>query len=255
MGDGSTRRPWLVCNGATAPSATRWRGVRLANVLKRRRARISEEILFNGADVPIGTMPDFQRSIPLSTLDANTLLAFEMNGQPLPVEHGFPLRVVVPGWAGDSWIKWVTSISVLDRDHDGFWMARAYRRPIDAVSPGAAVPLDRTVPVTSLRVKSVIATPLDGASACPGTAIAIRGAAWSGEGGPVTSVDVSVDGGQTGRPRRCRNQRTDFGWRLWDHRWRPMRAGSCTIVARARDAADRCSRSSSNGIHPDMAGT
>ena len=64
--------------------------------------------------------------------------------------------------------------------------------------------LDRTVPVTSLRVKSVIATPLDGASACPGTAIAIRGAAWSGEGGPVTSVDVSVDGGQTGRPRRCR---------------------------------------------------
>ena len=89
MGDGSTRRPWLVCNGATAPSATRWRGVRLANVA-RRRARISEEILFNGADVPIGTMPDFQRSIPLSLLDANTLLAFEMNGQPLPVEHGFP---------------------------------------------------------------------------------------------------------------------------------------------------------------------
>jgi DMSO/TMAO reductase YedYZ molybdopterin-dependent catalytic subunit len=226
--------------GHGAVGNARWRGVRLADVLKRAGARASaREVLFNGADVPIGTMPDFQRSIPLSkALDANTLLAFEMNGQPLPVEHGFPLRVVVPGWAGDSWIKWVTSLTVLDRDHDGFWMARAYRRPIDAVSPGAAVPLDRTEPVTSLRVKSVIATPLDGASVRPGTAIAIRGAAWSGDGGPVTSVDVSVDGGQNWTPATLpRNQRTDFGWRLWDHRWRPTRAGSYTILARARDAA------------------
>ena len=225
--------------GHGAAGNARWRGVRLADVLKRAGVRASaREILFNGADVPIGTMPDFQRSIPLSkALDANTLLAFEMNGQALPIEHGFPLRVVVPGWAGDSWIKWVTSITVLDREHDGFWMARAYRRPIDAVLPGAAVPLERTQPVTSLRVKSVIATPLDGASA-PGGPLIIRGAAWSGDAGPVTAVDVSVDDGRSWTAATLsRNQRTDFGWRLWEHRWRPTGEGSYTIRARARDAA------------------
>ncbi len=88
----------------------RWRGVRLADVLRRVGVNESaREILFNGADVPIGTMPDFQRSIPIKkALDTNTLLAFELNGEPLPVAHGFPLRVVSPGWAGDSWIKWLT---------------------------------------------------------------------------------------------------------------------------------------------------
>ena len=115
--------------------------MRLADVLKRAGLKASaKEVLFNGADVPIGTMPDFQRSIPVAkALHPRTLLAYEMNGETLPVEHGFPLRLVVPGWAGDAWIKWVTSISVLDRDHDGFWMARAYRHPGMPVQPGIAI--------------------------------------------------------------------------------------------------------------------
>src|SRR5687768_3555621 len=132
----------------------RWRGVRLADVLKRAGVKESaREILFNGADVPIGTMPDFQRSIPIrKALDAHTLLAYEMNGETLPVLHGFPLRVVAPGWAGNSWIKWLTSISVLDKEDEGFWMKRAYRHPGRPVAPGAVVPLEQTQPVTSLRV-------------------------------------------------------------------------------------------------------
>jgi DMSO/TMAO reductase YedYZ molybdopterin-dependent catalytic subunit len=110
-------------------------------------------------------MPDFERSIPIKkALDANTLLAYEMNGEPLPVKHGFPLRVIVPGWAGDSWAKWLTSIRVLDREHDGFWMKRAYRHPGKAVAPGTLIAPDQMQPVTSLRVKSVIARPVDGES-------------------------------------------------------------------------------------------
>src|SRR5579859_5226618 len=141
----------------------RWRGVRLADVLQRAGLKSSaREILFDGADVPLGTMPDFQRSLPLKkALDPNTLLAYEMNGETLPVKHGFPLRVVVPGWAGDSWAKWVTSIRVLDKEADGFWMKGAYRRPGKPVPPGTAVPPEQMQPVTSLRVKSVIASPLD----------------------------------------------------------------------------------------------
>ena len=78
------------------------------------------------------------------------------------MKHGFPLRVVVPGWAGDCWLKWLTSISVLDKAHDGFWMARAYRHPGKPVAPGTVVPPEQMQPVTSLRVKSVIAAPLGG---------------------------------------------------------------------------------------------
>ncbi len=150
-------------NGAVGNG--RWRGVRLADVLKRAGVKESaQEVLFNGADVPLGTMPDFQRSIPITkALDARTLLAYEMNGETLPVKHGFPLRVVAPGWAGDCWVKWVTSISVLDKPHDGFWMSRAYRHPGKPVAPGTVVPPDQMQPVTSLRVKSVIAAPLGGA--------------------------------------------------------------------------------------------
>jgi DMSO/TMAO reductase YedYZ molybdopterin-dependent catalytic subunit len=216
-----------------------WRGVRLADVLKRAGLNSSaKEVLFNGGDVPIGTMPDFQRSLPLAkALHAQTLLAYEMNGQTLPVEHGFPLRVVVPGWAGDSWIKWVTSISVLNREHDGFWMARAYRHPGRPVQPGTSVAPELMQPVTSLRVKSLIAAPLDGSSAEPGRPLTIRGAAWSGDVGPVTAVDVSVDGGRTWTTAAMRrDQRTDFGWRLWEHPWTPPRDAYYTILARARDA-------------------
>jgi DMSO/TMAO reductase YedYZ molybdopterin-dependent catalytic subunit len=218
----------------------RWRGVRLADVLKRAGARSSaKEVLFNGADVPIGTMPDFQRSLPMAkALHPATLLAFEMNGETLPVEHGFPLRVIVPGWAGDSWIKWVTSITVLDRAHDGFWMARAYRHPGRPVQPGTAVAPEQMQPVTSLQVKSVIAAPRHGDVVAVGTPLAIRGAAWSGDSGPVTAVDVSVDAGRTWtRAAMRRDQSTDFGWRLWEYRWTPAREAYYTILARARDAA------------------
>ncbi len=109
----------------------RWRGVRLADVLRKAGIKDSaKEILFNGADTPIGTMRDFERSIPAKkALDPNTILAYQMNGEPLPVKHGFPLRVVVPGWASDSWVKWLTSIRVLDNEFDGFWMVNAYRAP------------------------------------------------------------------------------------------------------------------------------
>jgi hypothetical protein len=159
-----------------------------------------------------------------------------MNGAPLPVKHGFPLRVVAPGWAGDSWTKWLTSIRVLDQEHDGFWMTCAYRHPGRPVAPGVAVPLDRMRPVTSLRIKSVIASPLDGAQLDPGRSTTIRGVAWGAD--PLTAVDVSVDGGRVWKPAALiASQRTRFGWRQWEFAWTPPQASYFTILARARDAA------------------
>src|SRR5262249_42495260 len=158
------------------------------DVLKQAGVKDSgKEGLFDGADVPLGTMPDFQRSIPIKkALDPNTILAYQMNGETLPAKHGFPLPVIAPGWASQSWVQWLTGIRVLNKDHDGFWMTTAYRHPGKAVPPGAAVAANLQQPVTSLRVKSVIGDPLDGTQSLAGKPISIRGVAWSGDAGPLS---------------------------------------------------------------------
>lgn len=218
----------------------RWRGVRLADLLKRAGIKPSAvAVLFDGADEPLGTMQDFRRSITVNkALDPNTLLAYEMNGQALPVKHGFPMRVIAPGWASDSWVKWLTSITVLDKEWDGFWMKNAYRKPDHPVAPGTALTPDQMVPVTSLQVKSVITSPVDGAVVPPGTPVTMKGVAWSGDTGPVTSVEISVDAGRTWNAASLyRDQQTQFGWRQWEYSWAPAREAYYTVMSRARDAS------------------
>jgi DMSO/TMAO reductase YedYZ molybdopterin-dependent catalytic subunit len=212
----------------------KWAGVRFRDVLEKARLKDSaKEILFDGADVPLGKMEDFRRTVPVKkALDPDTLLAYEMNGQALPIEHGFPLRLIVPGWAGDSWVKWLQHIEVLDREFDGFWMKSAYRHPPGHVEPGTAVDPAQMVPVTDLSVKSVIATP--GSWAKPGT-IRIGGTAWS-NGSPVTGVEVSVDDGRTWRPARLGKDQSRYAWRLWALDWKASE-GKYTLRARAKNAA------------------
>ena len=217
----------------------RWRGVRLADVLKEAGIKGNAvEVLFDGADEPIGKMQDFRRSITAKkALDPNTLLAYEMNGETLPVKHGFPLRAIAPGWASDSWVKWLTSITVLDKEFDGFWMKNAYRRPDHPVAPGTALTPDQMVPVTSLKVKSIIASPLDRATILPGKPVSIRGVAWSGDAGPIASVEVSIDGGRGWRPAQLGREKSQFGWRQWEFLWMPQREEYYNIMARAQDTA------------------
>ena len=106
-----------------------------------------------------------------------------MNGEPLPAQHGFPLRLVVPGWASDSWVKWVSKIDVRDREADGFYMKTAYRYPGKSVPPGTAVPPEQMVPVTNLAVKSIIHTPGPTEFIRQGAPLRIAGVAWAS--GPV----------------------------------------------------------------------
>jgi len=215
----------------------RWTGVRLADVLKRAGIKASgREILFDGADEPLGTMPDFRRTITREkALHPDTLLAYEMNGQPLTPDHGFPLRVIPPGWAGDSWVKWLTHIQVLPQEYDGFWMKTAYRYPLHLGPPGVAVDPAAMRPVASLRVKSVIASPLDPyhADAAP---VRVQGAAWSGPS-PVTKVEISADSGRTWQSALLNPEKTPYGWRLWNATWTPKAPGFYTLMARAWDAS------------------
>jgi sulfite oxidase len=215
----------------------RWRGVRLADVLKKAGLKpTAKHILLNGADTPPGTMPDFMRTVPVKkSLDPDTLLAFEMNGEPLPVSHGFPLRLIVPGWAGDSWVKWITNIKPLDKEFDGFWMKTAYRYPVRPVAPGAAVDPADLKPLEAIRPKSLIAGPLDGAGVGTGP-VRIHGTAWAGES-PIARVDVSTDNGRTWRAASLGKDKARYAWRLWELNWTPPGSGSYVLMARATDAA------------------
>jgi sulfite oxidase len=212
----------------------RWSGVRLRDVLQKAGLKPgASHLLMDGADVPLGKMPDFQRTLPVEKgLHEDTLLAWEMNGKPLTAEHGFPLRVIAPGWAGDSWIKWLQHIEVLDHEFDGFWMKTAYRHPAKPVAPGTAVDPKDMVPVTDLNVKSVIAWP--GGYAMPG-AVTIRGVAWSNSA-PVTGVEVSVDAGSSWKPAVLTGKATKYGFRKWTYRWQ-AEAGQHTLISRATNAA------------------
>jgi DMSO/TMAO reductase YedYZ molybdopterin-dependent catalytic subunit len=215
----------------------KWTGVRLRDVLQKAGVKDSStEVLFDGADVPIGTMPKFQRTITAKkALDPDTLLAYEMNDQPIPMDHGFPLRLIASGWAGDSWVKWIRRIEVLDHEFDGFWMKVGYRHPPKPVAPGTPVPPEQMVPVTDLAVKSQIGSPAEGWRA-PGNA-RITGAAWS-NGAAITGVDVSVDGGKTWHAAKLGRNQSKYAWRLFEFPWKATE-GSYTILSRAKDAAGR----------------
>ncbi len=212
----------------------RWAGVRFRDVLAKAGLKESaKEILLDGSDLPLGTMPKFQRTLPVKkALDPDTLLAYEMNGQPLSDEHGFPLRLIAPGWAGDSWVKWLRHIEVLDHEFEGFWMKTGYRHPPMHVEPGTAVDPKDMVPVTDLNVKSVIATPHGWAK--PGR-VKITGTAWSNNA-PVTRVDVSVDAGKTWKEAKLGKDQSRYGWRLFELDWQAP-AGKHTLMSRATNNA------------------
>jgi sulfite oxidase len=212
----------------------RWTGVRLRDVLKLAGLKpAATQLLMDGADVPLGTMPDFQRTLEVKkALDPDTMLAWDMNGQPLTADHGFPLRMIVPGWASDSWVKWITSIEAIDHEFEGFWMKTAYRHPNHHVEPGAAVDAKDMIPVTDLNVKSVIATPDNWAK--PGM-VAVQGVAWS-NASPVTKVEVSSDGGKTWGSARFTGRATKYGFRKWSYSWKATE-GEHILMSKATNAA------------------
>jgi hypothetical protein len=187
----------------------------------------------DGADVPLGKMPDFERTLTVEkALHPDTMLAWEMNGKPLTAEHGFPLRVIAPGWAGDSWVKWLQRIEVLDHEFEGFWMKTGYRHPNHSVAPGTAVDPKDMIPVTDLNVKSTIAHP--GAWARPGL-VTVQGVAWS-NASPVTKVEISSDSGTSWQLAKLTGTATKYGFRRWTYAWQAPE-GMQTLISRATNSA------------------
>ncbi|HTJ25842.1 MAG TPA: sulfite oxidase [Candidatus Limnocylindria bacterium] len=215
----------------------RWTGVRMRDLLHRAGVKSGARYSNNyGLDNPLlPTTPKFIRGLELEKLlDPGSILAYEMNGEPLPYYHGFPVRLIVPGWAGDHWVKWITHMTIADAITTDFWTSAGYRYPNKLGTPGKGVKPTDEHPVTTLNVKSLILSPLDGARPRAGTATVVRGVAWSGDGAVVRRVEVSVDGGRSWRDADLGESPGRFGWRTFSHRWTPQ-AGTATIMARATD--------------------
>src|SRR5215469_16181157 len=224
--------------GKGAVSTAKFTGPRLRDVLQRAGVKSSgKHVMFRGLDEVPGKVPPFIRSIPIEkALDSETLIATQMNDEPLTKHHGFPARAMVPGWVGAASCKWLTEIKVLDSEFVGNFMSPGYRFPNQPVKPGDAVKPEDTHVVTGLNVKSVIAGPLDGATLKHGK-LTVQGAAWAGEA-DIVKVEVSTDGGSSWNAAALGRERSHYAWRLWSFSWNAKR-GDHVIQSRATDSQGR----------------
>jgi DMSO/TMAO reductase YedYZ molybdopterin-dependent catalytic subunit len=180
------------------------------------------------------TVPVFHRSIPLErALEPTTIVALRMNGERLSHAHGAPFRLVVPGWAGNHWMKWLKTIRLQAKETPGFYMQTAYRLPKTQVSPGTAVKPEDTVPVTEFPVKSSIARPAQDSRHPRGTQ-EVKGIAFSGQA-PIERVEVSVDGGKSWREAALQGEPGAGRWQVFLFRFRAS-PGRATAIVRATDA-------------------
>ena len=217
-------------NGAI--SNAMWAGAALRDVLDMVDIEDGAvEVLFEGFDSgkpePDVEVIPYLRSMPVDVaLHPDTLLAYEMNGEPLPVEHGYPLRLIVPGWYGMASVKWLSRIEILDHAFEGFFQTDRY---IIEQDDGPAIPL------SSIYVKSLISNPQQGDVLRSGT-VAVAGVAWSGSA-YIKKVEVSDDGGNTWILAELVGPCERYTWQQWQFSWTPASPGHYTLVARAEDEA------------------
>jgi sulfane dehydrogenase subunit SoxC len=226
-------QPWLL----EAVGTGRWRGASLAAVLGE--AGVADgavEVLFTALDRGIENEEEqwFQRSLPLDeALRPEVLLAYDLNGGPLPQQHGFPLRLLVPGWYGMTNVKWLSRITVLDEPFTGYQQARGYRLRQDPDEPG--VPLQRIYP-RALMVPPGIPDFMSRERTVERGPCTIVGRAWSGLA-PIESVEVSFDDGATWEPAVLeRDDLGEWAWRGFSYEWQAEELGRRVLCCRASDA-------------------
>ncbi len=224
--------------GRGAVGCARWRGARLKDVLARVGPKKEAiEVACNGGDGPVleGT-PDFVKSIPLwKALEETTLLAWEMNGEPLPHWNGAPVRLIVPGWAGPYWVKQLASLELRAEAFAGFWMKTAYRTPrsrYPVVERFVSQEAEATVPVTDIDVNALIVMPGPGARVALGGPLIVRGVAWD-SGSGIQSVELSEDGGRSWRGAQLGESLGGYALRTWQYALLPRERGPLTLLVRA----------------------
>ncbi|WAH44681.1 sulfite oxidase [Alicyclobacillus fastidiosus] len=217
-----------------------WTGVPLQTILYLAGIRPeAQEIVFQGMDVGFRTdIPDllsYSRSLPVTkAIHPDTLLALFMNYEPLPAKHGFPVRLVVPGWYAMGSVKWLRRILVIEHPFDGPYQSRdyvLYTRPDDYA---------HGVPITEIQVNSSIAYPTDQQTVRRGNQY-VYGIAWSGSNN-VTEIDISTDGGHIWQPADWIDSEQRYTWRRWSFHWKADLPGEYMIMSRASDESGAVQR-------------
>jgi sulfite dehydrogenase len=226
---------WL--NGAMGNVT--WGGVRLKDVLKSAGIKTgSMEVVFKGLDkAALPTTPGFLKSLQMDkALEDDIMIAYEMNGQELPMLNGFPVRLVVPGWYATYWVKSLSDIEVTDKPSESFWMKTAYRIPDDpcgCVEPGTAP--KKTVPINRMTTRSLLINPEDGTGLKSGQPTELMGVAFSG-GYSIKEVLVSVDDGMNWRPAMLGKDIGRYSWIQWFYPWQPAKPGTYQVMVRATNS-------------------
>ena len=222
--------------GNGAMGNARWTGVRLKDILDRAGVKAGAvQVRFNGADAGvIPATPDFVKSLSVDhARDGEVMVAFAMNGKPLPLLNGFPLRLVVPGWYSTYWVKMLDDIEVIDTPDTNFWMAKAYQIPDTPhanVSPGQSGV--KTVPINRMVPRSFIMNLSDGSVVDVGRPQPGRGIAFGGDGG-IREVHFSADNGMTWTPAKLGQDYGKYSFRRWEASFLPRRAGQFVLKVKA----------------------
>jgi len=214
-----------------------WRGVRLKDVLAKAGIKAGAvEVVFDGADhAPLEKTPDFVKSLPVEIAqDPNTLVAFEMNGKPLPHWNGGPARLVVPGWTGTYWVKQLVRINIVSKPESNFWMSTAYRLPRGLFkTPTFKSQLySPNEPITTMVANSLITSLENGEQIPHGKPIEVRGIAWDGGSG-IARVEVSTDTGATWQQARLGKDLGRFSFREFALSAPTKEPGARVVMARA----------------------
>jgi sulfite dehydrogenase (cytochrome) subunit A len=222
--------------GNGAMGNARWSGVRLKDVLEMAGVLPGAvQVGLHGLDVPAQPKtPPFQKSLEIDhARDGDVMIAYEMNGQPLPMLNGFPIRLIVPGWYATYWVKALSSISVLDQPLKTFWMDKAYRIPDNPQADEDPQHLaEKTVPINVMPVHSIFVQPEPGKKIHVGQRVALSGVATNGISG-IKRVEVSKDSGQSWSDAELGADLGKYSWRTWRMDWTPSSAGDYRLMVRA----------------------
>ncbi|TCM45211.1 sulfite oxidase [Kribbella sp. VKM Ac-2568] len=227
-------QPWLM----EAVGTAEWTGAPLANLLRAAGLREDAvDVVFTGADHGFerGVEQDYQRGLTVAeALEAGALVAWEMNGMPLPPQHGYPLRLIVPGWYGMASVKWLRSIEVIDHEFAGYQNAVAYRFRQESGEDGVAV--------TRIEPRALLIPPghpdfMSRHRFVAAGTVTLQGRAWSGWA-PIERVEVSVDAGVSWQDAKLDAASDDLAWRGFEYDW-DARPGEHVLTVRGYDESGR----------------